>query len=268
MSPVLFDTHCHSAPSADFAAIYQRAIEAGVKYMLIAGCSHGKEEAMLHDIRPHAGVYAATGIHPHEASAWKGDMESYRRRLDDPQVVAIGEVGLDYYYDHSPREIQRTVFTAFAQLALETGFPLIVHVRNADDDAYAILSDFEREYRRRHPGSNLLPVVIHCFSSGPAWAERYLELGLNLSFTGIITFRRAEDVRASLRLTPHDRFFLETDAPYLAPVPHRGKTNEPALLPHIAEAAARILDLSVEEVAALTTRNALNFWRLPSSSGE
>ena len=169
-------------------------------------------------------------------------------------MVAIGETGLDYHYDHSPRDEQRRWFSRFVELAGELDLPLVVHSREADEDTVAIL---------RETDAGALAGVVHCFTGGPALADAALELGWSLGFTGIVTYKRADDVGAALRRTPLDRLLLETDAPYLAPVPRRGKRNEPSFLPHTVARAAELLDRPVEEVAAATADNTRRLFGVP-----
>src|SRR3990172_5527120 len=163
-----------------------------------------------------------------------------------PKVVAVGETGLDYYYDHSPREVQRRVFTEFIRMARETELPIVVHERDAAQDVADLL---------RAEGAGKLRGVIHCFTGNYEAARAYLDLGLYISFTGIITFKNAEALRDVVRNLPLERMLVETDSPYLTPVPHRGKRNEPAYVRYVAETVARIKGLSLEEVARVTTQN-------------
>ena len=170
-------------------------------------------------------------------------------------VRAVGEIGLDYFYDNSPRQIQREVFSVFLDLANEVGMPAIIHIRDAHEDAYEILEDFCGKWSHSRP-----PFVVHCFSGDTKWAKRYIDLGGYLSFTGIITFPRAEEIREAMREVPLDHLMFETDSPYLAPVPMRGKRNQPAYLPHIVEYAAEYLGMDADELAATTTSNGIRFF--------
>jgi TatD DNase family protein len=194
-------------------------------------------------------IWCSVGVHPHEAAA-EPDVDAARlvALTDHPKVVGIGETGLDFYYDHAPRERQAELFRAHAAASRETGLPLIVHTRDADPETVAILRQ-ERVKRG----------VIHCFSTGRELAEAALEIGFYISLSGIVTFKNAEALRVIVRDLPLDRLLIETDAPYLAPVPLRGRKNEPAFIVHTAAAVAALKQVSVEE---LTQRTAENFYRL------
>jgi TatD DNase family protein len=200
----------------------------------------------------HGNVWCSVGVHPHEA---KDEGQSAPDRLIEaarhPKVVGIGETGLDFHYDHSPRDEQALSFRAHIAASRETGLPLIVHTRNADAETGDILED---EY-----GKGAFPGLIHCFSSGPEVARRALALGLYISISGIVTFKAAEELRGIVRDIPLDRLLVETDAPYLAPVPRRGKTNEPAFVAHTAAKVAELKDIGIAELEAATTDN---FFRL------
>ena len=197
-------------------------------------------------------VFCSVGIHPHQAGEEAPiSVEELVELATHPKVVGIGESGFDYYYDSSPRDAQRRSFTTHIRAAQETGLPLIVHARDADEDTAALL---EEEYARK-PYTG----VLHCFSSGRSLAMRALDIGFYVSLSGIITFKNAEDIRATVRDVPSDRLLVETDAPYLAPVPKRGKRNEPAYVAYTHGALAELRGVSGEEMAADTTRN---FFRL------
>ena len=188
------------------------------------------------------------GVHPHEAANEPNiDAERLIELARHPKVVGIGETGLDYYYDNSPRTRQRESFRVHIQAARKTGLPLIVHSRDADEDTASILED---EMTKGAFGG-----VIHCFTAGQGLAERALALGLYLSFSGIVTFKNADDLRAVAKTVPLDRLLVETDAPYLAPVPNRGKRNEPEFVRHTAALVAELKDVSLDEFAAATTAN-------------
>ena len=200
------------------------------------------------------GARCAVGVHPHEAEKYLAQKEDFSSFFTDgPLPAAVGELGLDYFYDLAPRSAQIAVFEEFLQLALDRSLPAVVHIRDKEEcedayaDAYALLAPFARSGGR---------FVIHCFAGTPAWAEKFLVLGGYCGFTGMITFRRADNVREALRIVPDDRLLIETDSPYLAPVPHRGRKNHPGYLVLIARAAAALRGMSTEELAALTTRNA------------
>jgi TatD DNase family protein len=259
----LIDSHCHLdearfAPDRD--AVVERAVAAGVTRMITIGASGPLEanDAALALAERHPNVWATVGIHPHVANTVSAAaLERLGQLAESPRVVAIGETGLDYFYDHSPRPVQQEAFRLFIALARRRRLPLSVHLR----DAYADALDILRGERAGEIGG-----VIHCFSGDRAQARAFLDLEFDVSFSGIITFKNADELRAVARMVPADRFLVETDAPFLAPVPHRGKRNEPAYLVHTAAAIATIRGQSVAEVAALATANTERRFRLPASS--
>jgi TatD DNase family protein len=245
---VLVDTHCHLADAAfdpDAREAVERAAAAGVGHLVVVGESRGAAEKALELAGTDPRISTTAGMHPHIASEW--DERAARwlaEQLRDERVVAAGEMGLDYHYDHSPRDRQRIAFEAQLGIAGAAGKPAVIHAREADQDMAAIL--------RNHPGT---VAVLHSFSSGPAVLEAGLALGHYVSFSGMITFKswRQDD---AIRRVPLDRILVETDAPYLAPVPHRGKRNEPALVVHVAARLAEVLGVTPDETARLTTANA------------
>ncbi|MDD9917637.1 MAG: TatD family hydrolase, partial [Rhodospirillaceae bacterium] len=193
-------------------------------------------------------VWCSLGIHPHEAgNEAVPEVDELVALADHPKVVGIGETGLDYFYERSPREAQQACLRVHIDAARETGLPLIVHARDADDDMIEIL---EEGYR-----NGPYPGLIHCFTSGPELAEKALEIGFSISFSGIVTFKNAEDLRNVAKSVPMDRILIETDAPYLAPVPNRGKRNEPAYVVHVAEMLAQVRDMDADAIAETTTDN-------------
>jgi TatD DNase family protein len=246
---VLVDTHCHLGDESfdpDRDAVLSRAREAGVGHIVVIADSLASSRIAL-ELAVQPGLSATAGVHPHQASSWSPDIASrIAGLLTDPAVVAVGETGLDYHYDHSPRPTQRAVFAAQLALATELTLPVVVHAREADEDIAAMLLEW---------GSRIPAVVLHSFSSGPRVAEAGMAIGAYFSFSGMVTFRSwtLADVVAQC---PADRLLLETDAPYLAPVPHRGKRNEPAYVRHVAQRIADIRGVTVREVTAQTTANA------------
>jgi TatD DNase family protein len=250
---MLIDSHCH-LDSADFnadrEAVIERALAAGVHQMVAIGSGDGPPdfEVGVRLADRHACILATVGVHPHDAS--KATEETYSRLgelLKHPKVIALGEIGLDYHYDHSPREVQRAVFVEQMGVAHDAGKPIVIHTREAWDDTFELLE--------KHWKPAGLPGVMHCFSGTPAEAQRSLDMGFYLSFGGIVTFPKAVDIQASARMAPADRLLIETDAPFLAPVPKRGKRNEPS---YIVETACKLADLrgsAPEEIARLTTDN-------------
>ncbi|HUK60101.1 MAG TPA: TatD family hydrolase [Stellaceae bacterium] len=247
----LIDSHCHLdyAVPAERAAVVARARAAGVGTMLTI-CTKLAEFAEVEAIA--AGdpdIWCSAGIHPHEAAAEpEAGVAELVALAAHPRVVGLGETGLDFHYDHSPRPRQAESFRAHCAAARETGLPLIVHTREADAETIRIL-------REERPPSG----VIHCFSTGRELAEKALEMGFYISLSGIVTFRRADDLRAIAKDVPLERLLIETDAPYLAPEPLRGRPNEPAFIVHTAAAVAKLKGVAVEELAARTSEN---FFRL------
>jgi TatD DNase family protein len=257
---MLIDTHCHLADpayDADRGEVLERAWGGGVTRIVVIGESPLSADRALELATTDSRLSTTAGLHPHEAASWDSDVEAWlRQRLRDPRVVAAGEMGLDYHYAHSPRPSQQAVFEAQLLLAAEAGKPAVIHAREADEDVAAML--------REHPS---VPAILHSFSSGPALLRAGLDLGHYVSFSGMVTFRNWQLDHAILE-TPADRLLLETDGPYLAPVPHRGKRNEPAFVRQVAERIALVRGVPVEELIALTGRNALRvFGPLPQSAG-
>ena len=254
---MLVDSHCHLdylARDGDLEDVVARARRAGVGRMLTI-CTKVTEFGVIREIAArHDDVWCSVGIHPHEAASEPPvTTEKLVALSRDARVAGIGETGLDYFYEHSPREQQQTSFRAHIAAARETGLPLIVHTRDADDDTAAILED---EYAR-----GPFPGVIHCFSTGHELAERALAIGFYISLSGIVTFKKAEALRNSAAILPLDRLLVETDAPYLAPVPKRGKRNEPAYVVHAAAALAELRGIAINEIETSTTDNFFNLFK-------
>jgi len=248
---MLVDSHCHLdylQKDEDLDEVVGRARRAGVS-TLVTICTKLSEFARVRAIAERFdGVYCSVGVHPHEAE--QEGQEDPARLIElstDPKVVGIGETGLDFYYEHSPRAAQEQSFRAHIAAARETGLPLIVHARDADDDTVRVL----RQEYAEGPFSG----VIHCFTAGPALAEAALEIGFYISIAGILTFNKADELRATIGQVPLDRLLVETDAPYLAPVPKRGKRNEPAFVVHTAEKLAEIKGIEAPALAVATTGN-------------
>jgi TatD DNase family protein len=232
------DSHCHADASA-----LAPARAAGVTRLIVVGTDAATSAAAVAMAGDHDGVWATVGLHPHDASQ---GVDTVVGLLGAARVVAVGECGLDYHYDHSPRPAQRDAFAAQVALAHARGLPLVVHTREAWDDTFAILA----------AGAVPEATVFHCFTGGPAEARRALDLGAHLSFSGIVTFKGAGEVRAAAALCPLDRLLVETDSPYLAPVPHRGQPNQPAWVPLVGAAVAGARGVAVAEVEAATWANA------------
>ncbi|HEY1204340.1 MAG: TatD family hydrolase [Bryobacteraceae bacterium] len=245
---ILADSHCHLDDpqfDADREAVIERARAAGVETMLAVGSGPPDLEAGIRLAEGHAQIVASVGVHPHEAAkATPETFERLRELLANPKVVAIGEIGLDYHYNFSPPEVQREVFARQLEMARAASRPVIIHTREAWPDTLRMLAE-----------ARLAGGIMHCFSEGPAEAEQVLALGFHISFAGVVTFPKALRVQAVARMVPLDRLLVETDAPYLAPVPHRGKRNEPAFVVETARKAAELRGVTVEEIAAATTEN-------------
>jgi TatD DNase family protein len=249
----MIDSHCH-LDSAEFNedrdAVIERAIAAGVTHMLAIGTGDGPPdlEAGLRLADKYSAFYATVGIHPHDAA--KAGPDDFKRLADllaHPKVLAVGEIGLDYHYDFSPREIQKSAFIQQMEIAAAAGKPIVIHTREAWDDTLALIE--------QHWASHGIGGIMHCFSGGPAEASRAVDLGFYLGFGGIVTFPKALVVQEAAKSAPRDRILVETDAPYLAPVPKRGKRNEPALMVHTARKLAELRGESFDELCASTTEN-------------
>jgi TatD DNase family protein len=249
---MFIDSHCHlnyKGLVEDQAAVLDRARGAGVSTMLNISTRESEWDDVLGVAERESDVWASVGIHPHEADAHPDvDTAKLIERAAHSRIVAIGETGLDYYYDKSDREQQRTSFRSHIVAARETGLPLIVHTRDAEDDTARIL--------REEMGKGAFTGVIHCFTASDAFAQQALDLGMYISISGIVTFKNAKDLQATAATIPADRLLIETDAPFLAPVPHRGRPCEPAF---VADTARFLSDLRGEPVEALATQTANNF---------
>jgi TatD DNase family protein len=229
---------------------------AGVTRLISVGTDVEQSAAAIDMARRCDGVWATVGLHPHDASQGVESIIPLVRQ-GHPKVVAVGECGLDYHYDHSPRDVQRRVFAEQIALAHQLSLPLIIHTREAWDDTFDIL------------GAESVPdrTVFHCFTGGPREAREALDLGASLSFSGIVTFKSADDVRAAASICPIERLLVETDAPYLAPVPHRGRPNAPALLPLVGAGVAAARSVPVEVVESASWDNAATLFGLPAAAG-
>ena len=240
------DTHCHvyddKMPGDDRETV-SNARDAGVVAMIVIGTDADTTSRAIDIASRHADVFATVGLHPHDA---KNGVESIREFLDAPRVVGIGECGLDYYYDHSDRAVQRAAFAEQIAIANQRDLPLVIHTRDAWADTFAVLDDAGMPKR----------TIFHCFTGDVAEAEQCVTRGAYLSFSGIVTFKNADDIRRAASWCPADRLLVETDAPYLAPVPHRGKPNQPALVSVVGEYVAGLRNISIAECARLTTANA------------
>ena len=244
------DSHCHVQYEGVGLEAVEEAWSAGVTRVVCIGTDAEESQKAIEVAQAAPGrVWATVGLHPHDAT---DGVEGLLPLLGKPEVVAVGECGLDYHYDHSPREAQRAAFAAQIALAREWGLALVVHTREAWDDTFDILAAEGAPER----------LVLHCFTGGPDEARRGLDFGAHLSFSGIVTFKGADDVRAAAALCPLDRLLVETDAPYLAPVPHRGQPNRPAWVALVGEAVAATRGCAVADVEAATWEGAERVFRL------
>jgi TatD DNase family protein len=240
-----FDSHCHvhdaRIPGGTATAVAE-ARAAGVTGMITVGCDRETSLAAIEVAASHAGVWATVGLHPHDAV---DGVDSVVDLLTRDGVVAVGEAGLDYYYDHSPRDVQRAAFAAQVQLAHELRLPLVIHSRDAWDDTFDVLTA-ERVPER---------TIFHCFTGGADEARRCVELGAFVSFSGIVTFKNAASIQEAARVVPLERVLVETDAPYLAPVPHRGQPNRPAWVPFVGGFVAELRGIAIDDLAAAIAAN-------------
>ncbi len=247
---MLVDSHCHlNYPEfTDLDATVKQAEAADVRIMQTISTKRSDFDEVVRIAEQYDTIYCSIGIHPHEAQHHADiTVEELVDRASHPKVIGIGETGLDYYYEHSSRDIQQTLFLRHIEAARQTGLPLIVHTRDADEDTIRIL----HEAYDKAPFKGL----IHCFSSSKELADKSIEIGLSVSISGIITFKKSEALREVVKALPLESLLVETDAPYLAPAPYRGKPNQPAYTRHTAEALAELKGLSYEELAEITTDN-------------
>lgn len=251
----LFDSHCHvDEPKfdGDRDTVLSRMREAGVTRYAVIGSDMASSRHAADYAAAHEGCYAAVGIHPHEASGYReGDLDLLAQWVKEDKVVAIGEIGLDFYYDHSPRDVQRQVCELQMELAYQLGMPVAYHVRDAHQDMIDIM--------KRHKG-RLSGGIIHCFSGSWEIAKEYLKLGYFISFAGPVTFKKAPKLQEAAVNVPLDRLLIETDSPYLAPEPVRGRRNEPTNVRYVAEKIAALRDMPLEKLAAITTENAMRVY--------
>lgn len=259
---MLIDTHCHfnhSQLESDVAGCLERASDAGVAQMIVVGYDLASSEQAVAQAEAHAGtLFAAVGIHPHDSKDWNATSEAQIRALcDRPSVVAIGEIGLDFHHNFSPREAQYAAFRAQMRLARETGLPVVIHCREAYGETLEVLGA---------EGARDCGGVMHCWAGTPEQAAATVALGMALGFGGTLTFKNAQNVRDAARQVPAESLLVETDAPYLAPMPHRGRRNEPAYTRIVADRLAEIRGVTPAEIDFITTANARRlFARLPLS---
>lgn len=254
---MIIDSHAHldyPALAEDLPGVLARAKDAGVEKVISIGVKLSTQDGPRKIAEQHDNVWFSVGVHPHEAGnePQACDLDAFLKAADHPKCVAIGEAGLDYFYDNSPRQAQADSFRVQIEAARRLGVPIIVHARDADND----MADIIEDEMKKGPFTG----VLHCFSSGAGLARRALDVGFYLSFSGILTFNKAEEIREVAGFAPADRVLVETDAPFLAPVPHRGKSNEPAFTQHTLAKLADIRGESIEHMAATTTANTLRLF--------
>ncbi len=258
----LFETHCHLdyLKGENLSSFLSKCEEVNIASMMTIGVSPDNQKNILSLVQKSPKIYGSLGIHPHEAKNVTPDLMAFIKDSckNEERILAIGETGLDYYYDHSPREIQRRIFEEHINLALELNLPIIIHSRDADEDTMAILKNFSSKITSK--------AVIHSFTSGRALAELALDLNLFLGFNGILTFKTAENVRDVLKMCPIGNILLETDSPFLTPTPFRGKENFAYYLPFVAQEASKILELETEDFLQSVYQNSMNFFQLNSLS--
>lgn len=257
----IIDSHAHLDADDfkdDVAAVIARATEVGVENIVTVGCTVASSHVSWKMTATHPSLFCTAGIHPHEAdkfddTTWH-ELEMLWRK---PRVVGVGETGLDYYYNFSARDRQQMLFRRQLEAAGEVALPIVIHVRDAFDDAFRLIEDVTL------PSGG----ILHCFTGGPSECERALALGLHISLSGIATFPKATQIHAAIPLIPLDKILIETDAPYLAPIPHRGKRNEPAYLRHTAERVATLRGVSLDELCRVTYKNTRTLFRFSEKSG-
>lgn len=251
---MLIDSHAHLDSLEELPEVLNRARENGVQRIISISSGISSSKKTLDIARSEKGVYAALGVHPHNAAeAGKEVISEIDALLNEPEVVAVGETGLDYFYMNSDKEAQVKSFKNHIALGLKHGLSVIIHVRDADKDLEDIL---------RTEDVSSKTGVIHCFTGNYEQAKIYLDLGFYISFSGIVTFKRSDENREAARNVPADRILVETDSPYLAPVPHRGKPNEPAYVRNVADVVAGVRGIAVEELAEITSANARRLFNL------
>lgn len=264
---IFIDSHCHidgKEFDADRDEVVRRAKDAGVKAMLIVGTGDPHTEDFQQAVRAaekYENVFASVGVHPHDAKLYDDDAEKHLTGLvkSSKKIIAWGEIGLDFYYDHSPRDVQADVFRRQIRTANELNLPIIIHSREADDETVEVL-------RQECSGENFPGGIMHCFGGTAEMAENLMEIGFLISFAGNITFKKADNLREAARVVPLNRLLIETDCPFLTPVPFRGKRNEPAFVVHTAKFLADFYEVALEELAMRTTQNFLDFFNLELTS--
>ncbi len=256
------DSHMHLdafLEDGSWESVWSRAKESRVEQVIAIGGTAEANRSAVRIAEENEGVHAVVGYDRDEAGR-DPSMDDLRELFPHPRVVGVGETGLDYHYQPETALNQKALLEQMLSCALEFELPVVIHTRDAEDDTYQAL----RSHVEKLSGNLTYPGVVHCYTGGPAFARKLLTLGYMLSFSGIVTFKTADQIREALRCVPDDRLLIETDAPYLAPVPHRGKRNEPGWVRHTGEFIADYLGRSVEEIASITSRNARNLFSLQS----
>jgi TatD DNase family protein len=265
---IYVDSHCHidgEQFDADRDEVVERAKVAGVKMMLTVGTGNphdGEIERAVKVAEQYENVFAAVGVHPHDAKLYDDAAETRLIELaKHEKVIAWGEIGLDFYYDHSPRDLQIEVFRRQIRVAKGLDLPIIIHSRDADDETVEVLTE-------ECSGADFRGGIMHCFGGTAEMAKRLMEIGFLISFAGNVTFKKAENLREAARIVPLDKLLIETDCPFLAPLPNRGKRNEPAFVVHTARFLADFYGIEVEALANQTTQNFLDFFKIDSAAEE
>lgn len=254
---MIFDSHTHLNAeqfNEDIPETVARAQELGVTEMAVVGFDQPTIEKSLALSKEYPGIYSIIGWHPTEAGSYTPQVETHlQERLERPKVVALGEIGLDYHWMEDPKEVQEKVFRRQMAIAREHQLPISIHTREALEDTYAILKDEKVQ---------TIGGIMHSFSGDGEWAKKFLDLGMYISFSGVVTFKKATEVQEAAQVVPQDRLLVETDAPYLAPVPYRGKRNEPGYTHYVVDKIAELRQEAVADVAAYTTKNAHRLFRI------
>ncbi len=251
---MLIDSHAHLGSLENIDQAVQNALDNSVSNIINMSSDLASAHETIEFIDKYPGVYGAVGIHPHAAKTYTPEVFSEISELTGTEkIIAVGETGLDYFYDFSPRDIQKESLQKHIDLSIETGLPIVLHVRDCEDDMKAMLKD---------NACDELKGVIHCFTGDYESAKLYIEFGFYISFSGILTFKRSEELREVAKKLPLDKLLVETDSPYLAPVPYRGKKNEPAYVKHVAETLAAVRDKSFDEISEITTNNCRELFKI------
>jgi TatD DNase family protein len=244
---IIFDTHFHLDNEDSPEEVIGRARAAGVELMNLISCDINDTVRNI-KIAEDNNIYTTSGVHPLHIDDFDGDFKAFLPFFEHERVIGVGEIGLDYFYHKEEEQLerQRNIFTNFLKISAQTGKPAIIHCRDAFEDCYEMIKENLNEDQ---------PFIIHCYTGDQEWAKRFVELGAYISYSGIVTFKNAASLRDSIKAVPHERILIETDSPYLAPVPHRGKRNEPANVVHVLERMSFELGLTQEETALLTVEN-------------